>query len=63
MNDEDLIRDIEQAKRRLDASLKVCRRIIESYQSDLSRLAQDSAAAFPWEPESLAQHGERPSTE
>lgn len=52
MNDEDLIRDMERATRRLDDSLKVCRKIISSYRSSLTRVAGESAvdgpALFDW---------------
>jgi hypothetical protein len=52
MNDEDLIKDMEQATRRLDDSLKVCRKIISSYRTSLARIAgkheEDGARLFEW---------------
>lgn len=52
MNDEDLIKDMERATRRLDESLKVCRKIISSYRSSLARVAgkhgEDGARLFEW---------------
>lgn len=52
MNDEDLIKDMERATRRLDDSLKVCRKIISSYRTSLASLAEKNAeegkALFDW---------------
>lgn len=52
MNDDDLIRDMERATRRLDDSLKVCRKIINSYRSSLTLAAGNSgdngSALFEW---------------
>ena len=52
MNDEDLIKDMERATRRLDDSLKVCRKIISSYRMSLARIAgkheKDGARLFEW---------------